>query len=366
MHDEPEHAHATDPPPALDARSGEADAGAAAATPASRLGRALGGDLKCIVCGYNLKGISIRGRCPECGVRIRATILAIVDPLANELRPIRHRRLVAIGLASWSVFALLATLISWVPHVSDALAWTGWVPTTQWPISGPILVLVLLVGLSALAFSRPHAGVPVRTTAMCVLGSLLCVPLAWCLGEIHTIAQAPRAWSYVHGWRPIPRESALGVGSALLVAAIILLHRPAIRLLVARCLVMRTGRVDRQTLYAMAAAAAVIALGHFLGGWAANMTARPLTAPGTAHPDLIPQVVRTLGMTLIVFGSLLLTLGFIGGIADSFRIASAVLIPSPTLSAVIRRGHDPGSAIMALAPRRSPSQPTDPNPPPAP
>lgn len=302
------------------------------------LGRALGGDLKCIVCGYNLKGISIRGRCPECGVRVRATILSIVDPLASELRPIPHRRVVAGGLVLWAVCALLAALLCWLPHALELAGRLGIAGPTPIRASTLVFVLILLAGVGAIGLARPHAGVPIRTTALCLLGALLHIPLAWTIAEILSLAESSRAWSFVHGWRPSRSDAVLGTTSAALLAATLLLLRPAIRLLVARSLVMRTGRVDRQTLYAMAACAALLAAGHALGYWSSVL------------PGVGSVIGRTLALTLLVFGSLLLTIGFAGSVADAVRIAGAVLIPSPTLSSVIRHGHDPGSAIMAMAP----------------
>src|SRR5690606_27754218 len=61
------------------------------------IARQLKGDLLCIGCGYNLRGLSIREMCPECGIPVRATILGVIDPMADELAPIPRPRLVATG-----------------------------------------------------------------------------------------------------------------------------------------------------------------------------------------------------------------------------------------------------------------------------
>ncbi|MBL8760751.1 MAG: hypothetical protein JNL50_05545, partial [Phycisphaerae bacterium] len=60
------------------------------------LARELTGDLRCAKCAYNLKGLSVRSVCPECGLAISATLLAKVDPHAAELRPIAWRVPVAL------------------------------------------------------------------------------------------------------------------------------------------------------------------------------------------------------------------------------------------------------------------------------
>ena len=65
---------------------------------ASVLASELTGDLPCVRCGYNLRGLSIREHCPECDAPVRATILALVDPRASELKPLRRPRLTGWGL----------------------------------------------------------------------------------------------------------------------------------------------------------------------------------------------------------------------------------------------------------------------------
>ncbi len=68
----------------------------------ARLSRELAGDLPCIQCGYNLRGLTVKGMCPECGTSVRATLLAVVDPMAGEFRPISFPRLTAYGMLVWS------------------------------------------------------------------------------------------------------------------------------------------------------------------------------------------------------------------------------------------------------------------------
>jgi uncharacterized repeat protein (TIGR04138 family) len=42
-------------------------------------------DLPCIECGYNLRTLSLENRCPECGVPVKKTLVAIPDGAAPEL-----------------------------------------------------------------------------------------------------------------------------------------------------------------------------------------------------------------------------------------------------------------------------------------
>ena len=81
----------------------------------------LTGGMPCVRCRYDLRGLTVRGMCPECGTAIRATILARVDPLAKELQAVHTPRLTAGLLVLWASGALGAAVCSWVPRVVEAL-----------------------------------------------------------------------------------------------------------------------------------------------------------------------------------------------------------------------------------------------------
>src|SRR5690606_19927036 len=68
------------------------------ADPEQAISLSLSGAMPCISCGYNLQGLSVVGVCPECGAAVRATILATIDPQAEELTPLLTPRLTSLGL----------------------------------------------------------------------------------------------------------------------------------------------------------------------------------------------------------------------------------------------------------------------------
>lgn len=281
------------------------------------LGRELGGDLPCVVCGYNLRGLSIRGVCPECGAGVRATILAVVDPQANVLQPIPRPRIVAASLLLWSIAGLGASVVCWIPHFTESLSRFAGplsVPTTESLLIG--LIAAAMVGAAGLI--RPHAGIPRWYTLASIVAVVLHAPLAWALVRLHAM-----------GWPPTrlgTRWVLVAMGS---LAAIFLLMRPTLRLLVARSLLLRSGRVDRQTLFGMAGAAAVVALGQVSLWWSIEGSPAGIIA------------ARILGVTMLVTGGALLTLGLFGCVVDSARIARAILRPLPTLREVLRGGTGP-------------------------
>lgn len=113
----------------------------------------------------------------------------------------------------------------------------------------------------------------------------------------------------------------LGVGACL--AGIILTLRPNARSLVVRSLVLRTGRVSRQTMLVTLAVVGMTAIGDIV-----RMASILFRQP-------VNQVVDAIGVLLVVVGSLLLTLALGGVLVDSVRIARSLCSPAPSLKRVL-------------------------------
>lgn len=287
------------------------------------LGRELGGDLPCIGCGYNLRSLSIRAMCPECGLAVRATILHVVDPHASELQPVLWPRLVATGTVLWGAGAALAGVLAWLPHIADVIAAFG--------INGPqrpnpalgVILGTMVSGVGSIALWRPHAGIERWKVLAAFTGTCLYIPLVYAQWQYAMSGGIP---SYFSGGTPTVIQTRWFVLSAALIALVIIATRPMARLLVARSLAMRTGRVDRQTLLAMAAAAGLMVAGGLF-----------VASTGLGHGPFT-GVSRVAGVTAIAFGGLLLTIGLVGSLADTLRIAQAIVFPRPSVREVIRRG----------------------------
>jgi hypothetical protein len=285
--------------------------------PAEAWVRVLTGELPCARCRYNLQGLSILSVCPECGTPVRGTILATVDPLAKELSPITMPTATAAGVILWAGSLLVAAAAVLALRLEEVVR----------AMEGPDLVAteavrrvpgwaVAAAAVFAVAFVRPHAKISVLNSLAAGLACAAHLPLAYLMWQIFNVVDAASATPYVAidpTWGPV--RSMLRLGCAACMAVIILGIRPNGRLLVSRSLLMRTGRVDRQTLLVILAAVGLASLGDALR----------LAGPGlrTDQSDLIAG----LGGVVIAVGSLLILIGLVGVFIDVVRLRYAIMTP---------------------------------------
>jgi hypothetical protein len=297
---------------------------------------ALTGALPCITCKYDLKGLSIRALCPECGTAVRATILWKVDPMADEFRPIHHRRLVASGLVVWSFAALGAAVAIWGLRITDLIAGHSTLGVRAGWLADLAVALAAASALGMIALVRPISGTPLRHQLAALAALAAYVPVLWAMYRIHLGIDRGGPIPYFAS-EPQPARLALRLIAAGFMVVIILGVRPNARDLVKRSLVMRTGRVDRQTLLIMAVVLAITMVGDALR----------LAGIGAVPGEI--SILAVVGSLLVAVGSGFFTLGLGAAAIDSWRIARSVLIPSPSLRQVFGAG---GSASSAGPSRR--------------
>ncbi|MGD9690586.1 MAG: hypothetical protein AB7K52_12675 [Phycisphaerales bacterium] len=322
------------------------------------------GRLPCVTCGYDLQGLSVLANCPECGAAVRATILAVIDPLADELRPIHRPRLVALGLIAWTLFSLLATLTAWV-STGGALVYgaqaLGSPPVLIARAPSIIAVELWIAGLGALLLCHPHRSVGAANVLLAILGAAAYFPLGLLLMRLSEQAIDGALAGRMDLWAPRPDRSILRIGACVITVIMILALRPVARVLVARSLALRTGRVDRQTLLAVAGAAGLIVLGDAVGFFAGGAG---LPAPGGTGSGAgggggtVWPLLRTIGAAVMLLGGGLLTLGVAGALIDAVRIAAAVLAPSPSLRQVLSPAPAAITPTEPAAAPRGKDQPT--------
>lgn len=83
--------------------------------------------LRCRSCGYDLRGIAARGRCPECGEVVWETIRRIIDPEARELPTLSRPAVLGVALVAVCLMILVVIGLRLTPSVLTLLAQpAGW------------------------------------------------------------------------------------------------------------------------------------------------------------------------------------------------------------------------------------------------
>ena len=283
------------------------------------IARELTGDLPCAWCGYNLKGLSVRGKCPECGAAVRATILARVDPYAEVLLPITRPRLTAVGVLLWAWGSLAAAVMVWSMRIVDgaAVLWSQPLQMRWLGIAGTACLGLATIG--SLVLVKPHGRIGLgNRLAACAGVAAMAGATIWYRG-IHVVFDPMHLKPYfmADGMLADRVYMRLVMGALLVVALFSL--RPNARLLAARSLLLRMGKVDRQTMRAMALAVV------------AAMTGDVMLMLG----DRLPDVATSLAVFLIAAGSMLFTVGLIGVVVDTMRIVPVLLRGPVSIGSVL-------------------------------
>lgn len=284
------------------------------------LARQLTGQLYCLSCGYNLDGLSIRSECPECGVPVRATILGIVDPHADELTPLSFPRVTAIGLNLWSMGAMTAVVMVWMMRGTEVLRDLGistWIPGVfAW------IGLAGLIGsmFGAMTMIRPHTAITRAEAIRSSLGVSAYIALIFVYEAIYlghdVVSPSPL---FAPGGDAIGR-SVLRIAIFVLVACIVLGLRPAAVGLAVRSVIVRTGRVDRQSMLAVLASLGIATVGDLI-----SITAQFM-------PISVHDILEIISIVIISLGSVLFTVGMINICVDTIRLYPVLVRPGVGLS----------------------------------
>ena len=293
------------------------------------LARELTGDLLCARCRYNLRGLSVRGRCPECGMSVRGTILVKVDPAASELQPIPFAGIVGVGLLVWPLGALVATMAIWYMRWAEMFG----SPMPEW-LGLAVVGGVLSSGIGALVIIRPHSNIPLDGTLRAAVGTFLYLPLALGLHVLYTRLDTLGPTPFLPSSQANPERTGLRIALSLILAVILACLRPNARLFVQRSMLLRSGRVDRQTMLAMVGALGIVVLG--------DLSQLLAAALGTGAE----QSALLVGTILIAVGSMFFTVGIVGVLVDCVRIVPSVLSRPISLESITGASSAEATAIF--------------------
>ncbi len=265
-------------------------------------------DLPCVHCRYNLRGLPLLAECPECGVPVRLTIAAALDPEAENLERLFAPTLTAVGLVVWSGAALAAAAALWAERGASLLRLLASVPPPAIDLGAIGVGATLCSGAGALVLVRPHRGITPRRSLLTLFGVLLYLPLAYVVGRLFDTDPLAQ----LAGVRPIAAHAWWRGAFAALVSAIILILRPPAVRLAMRSLVVRTGRVDRQPMWTLIPPVFLSFAGELL-----------LLASAHAGVSL-GSGLRLAAVLTIVVGATLFTIGLAGIVVDTWRLRSVI------------------------------------------
>lgn len=279
----------------------------------------LQGELLCARCGYDLKGLSITVVCPECGVPVRATLLARVDPQADELQPLFFPRATAWGMVQWTSAALIATIVAWLLKAEDLGVPMRLPSGLLYFVPG----LALVSGVGAAVMVRPHR---LRTPGVLARPGLAGTRAGSVLALVGVACHVPLAVALYHAYvaGSAPAEASLArlmaIGWMIIILSCL---RPNARLLAARSFLMRTGQIDRQQMASLIALLLVQALGESL---------RLLAIRGNwVHQELLTLLAEI----LVMAGASLFTLGLISMWIDTLRLRRVLSEPPLSLRKLV-------------------------------
>lgn len=275
--------------------------------PSFRLAKDLTGDMLCLKCSYNLRGLSITQLCPECSLPVKATLLAVVDPLADELAPLRSPRFIGIGIVLWPLGAILVCVVVWGLRLRELVPSIGVPLIPRWWINVG-LIGFLLSGVGALSLVLPYRSTARGSIARNLVGVLLYVPAAWCFWQIHARIDMQAAMPYASIETPHEFRSVARLGVMLCSVGILATLRPIARAMFARSVLVREGRVDRQQMVAL--------MGAFLLSASGDL----VQIAGNSIAVIPADLTRTVEVLLVALGSVLITLGLFGLLRDSLRV----------------------------------------------
>lgn len=295
------------------------------------LSRELSRELPCIRCGYNLFGLSVRDRCSECGTPVRATLLAVVDPLAAELAPIYSPRILFSALCLWSWCTVLAALCIWTIRALEFSTAGGPPPQLIGWLGPAACVLIGAAGIALVPVARPHARLEPGTTIGVIVSVFAYFALAslWWMIFIAMDRQAPSIFASAtadDGKRTMLR---LACGAATAVAVLGLSR--CWKSLQSRSVLMRSGRLDRQSTPSLLAAISIAAAGDII--WLFFKPEQDTSIEGS--------LVRIISIALVGVGSMLLTVGIVAIAIDVVKLRPVILAPPLTFDDMTRPHEHP-------------------------
>ena len=283
-------------------------------------------ELRCGRCGYNLRGLSPLGACPECGHDIWSSVVRTVDPAASRLPRLSNPKAVAWALLWIMCCATVAALLLAFGAGRDSLNISGTgagvlsISSETLAFIASIVIVAALPGVLTLAPPRKKE----QSNAIWVRLWLLAIGLVmW--------AASSYWWStMIYPPRPLTAEMVLRFAMTMSWVIALLGLDGILKAIGQRSRAYRTAHGGRQSARAMIAAAFAVALGTFL--------------QGLARLDVLPARLEGYGTIIVWTSALMLLIGVVYMLINTLWIFHSLRKPPPPLNSILLKVEDRGRA----------------------
>jgi len=281
--------------------------------------------VRCRRCSYDLRGLEVDGRCPECGLEIWPSVMHMIDPAATKLPKLRDPPGVGDGLVWLFVCALAAALAL---AANGAMLLPNVLPPSGVRVAGlrlptDLLLVSGVIGLaglwSAWKFMPPRGDGPnvtVRRDVWLLVIALL-IWAAVCFG----LWDRERIWvqmGLLPDAKPVIAVRALAhVGLAVAATLALYSMRRLLDAIGSRSREYRRARGGRQRIRPMIVSAL---------GVAAGSVVRYLS---TLEP--VPEMIHGLGLMLVGVSMIMLLIGLGYLLVNAWWIRRVLRKPPPQL-----------------------------------
>ncbi len=267
-------------------------------------------ELKCRKCGYDLRGHTLDGRCPECGLECWLTVVREIDPAGSRLPQLNDPVGAANGLVFLMISLLAAAVLLVVASVARVMLEWDVVPSgLLQPLASPRMPyfagVASLAGLWSLWKLLPSrlgsGGTSWSDLRMMIVGLVGWAFMAIMLGSLFTNpALADVRWSAYLVLHGCAVSCFLGL-------------RGVFRTIGERSRAYRRSKGSKQSLTNMTLALVLLALGQML--------------QGQQYLGRWPDRLRTIGLMLVCVLTFMLIVGLMYLVANAWWIRRSIIRP---------------------------------------
>ena len=284
-------------------------------------------ELHCRKCGYDLRGLTANGRCPECGIEIWESVIATVDPAAARMPSLRNPKAVGNALVLFTLCTLAGLLLLVMPSLQQMIRQWSTSPNVLWIVNGPTMtwpyaLVLMVVGLYAVWLLAPPRRSEPSGAVWIDLGRMSVGYVGWLAFSALWIEISDTALAVRLG---AEQRVVIHLAAAVFATIGLIGVRGVLRVVGQRSREYRRSKGSRQSVELIILAIATGWMGE-LAEYAAGLT----WFPGDWRAEM-----RTVSTMIVWVSSLLVLIGLLYLFANAWWIRQALRKPPPAFDQVL-------------------------------